>query len=861
MSEQEEIQMEHINVPISEPQSQCSIDVPQSRRLQRPSIADLQRLSLSKGISPLFNHVMEENVEELESILAQNPDILNTERVFGDTLIHIATQAQKLESLKTLLKNGAQVTLLDSVGETALHSAVAERWQDGILELLQHGASPDKFSEPKSPIQELCPQTALHIAVKKGDNQSAALLLRKSPDLSLCDGLEQTILHMAAQAHSIKLLTRLLHDPSCHNMISQKDVKGNSVLHVAIQNSNIEEEQEDEMDNTILKVVDLLIKNGIDVNSTNLDGESPVYIAAKNRLPKVAKKLFESGADLSKVTNSKNSVLHAACESDSSDCLNIFFGTGKVNHFITERNKKGMDPFNLAIEYGSRKCCESLLNNGDHLGYRDNKGETRCSLILEKIPNALELLKCVFNKHVGISKLPQNDPNFFVEFDYSVILRPEFEELQCSLISKLTVPQIIEVLKHPLMESFLHLKWRSLRFMFYIFVFIYFTFLMVHSYFVFYTFGSNDKDWKNDETKLQLIRIIHIILYVFFLIPGTCMVLLNTSFMKQRETYYITLSVIASAFVVFSPNVYAQRHTIMIERPIAAISAVVSWGEFTLLLGKFPKFGEYISMLSHVAVSMFKVFIGFSSLLIGFGISFSILYNDQNVFSSFTHSMVKILMMMIGEYNYVVMPDSEDAADKSKNLIVYFGSILLILFVLLVSVLMTNLLIGVAVYDIGELIRHGKIERLFKQSYYIISYENCLKFCLKHNWGVILKVLAKVGEIEKYTKVYPNRYESIFKKIKVPVDAIEEAINIKSIEMGKKEEDFQCNEDTDIAKFMKNFRAFYMTNLHKRSKLRETEAKQRSLLLDRVGNLETLLQSHLSNPGDAKKIFTTKVCT
>ncbi|CAL4130448.1 unnamed protein product, partial [Meganyctiphanes norvegica] len=485
-----------------------------------------------------------------------------------------------------------------------------------------------------------------------------------------------------------------------------------------------------DIENNILKIIELLIENGTDVNSTNSVKVTPVYVAAQKRQPKVVKLLCESGANLSLLTDSKDSVLHAACCSKSDECLNVFFETGKVNNLITAMNIKGKDPFHIAIVFRSAKCCESLLNNGDYLGYKDSNDQTRCTLILENMPNGLELLNRVFDNHVHVNKKSQHDPNFCVEFDYAPIIKEVSGELQFSIFSNLSATQTEKILKlkHPLIESCLFLKWNRLKFLFYSYVLLYFTFLVVHSYFIFCTFGPMQKNWNEDYTKLQAIRIIHIIMYAFILLPGSAMVLWNTRFFKDRQTYYIILSTLASAFVVFSPNILVKdldKHTLFLERPIAAVSAVVSWGEFTLLLGTFPKIGEYISMLSTVSTSMIKIIIGYSSLLIGFGIGFSIMYNDQNVFSRFMRSMVKILMMMIGEYNYVEMPSSEDkATDKEINLVLYFGSFFLIFFLFVVSILMTNLFLGVAIYDIRELIRYGKIGRLYKEAQYLISYEN-----------------------------------------------------------------------------------------------------------------------------------------
>lgn len=60
------------------------------------------------------------------------------------------------------------------------------------------------------------------------------------------------------------------------------------------------------------EIVDLLIKNGADVNIENSDKKTPLYLAANGGFDKIVKILIENGADLNYKTTDEKTALHLA---------------------------------------------------------------------------------------------------------------------------------------------------------------------------------------------------------------------------------------------------------------------------------------------------------------------------------------------------------------------------------------------------------------------------------------------------------------------------------------------------------------------------------------------------------------------
>ncbi|XP_042206491.1 transient receptor potential channel pyrexia-like isoform X2 [Homarus americanus] len=830
-------------------------------------------------IPPLFVAIKTGDVRGLRDILAVDAKAASRPKYGGFPPLHAACNVKNLHILRELLTNDAKVGALGGLGHTALHLAVSEGWHEGVAELLQHGASPDAMLEPPSTVKGMHVETSLHSAVRRGDLTSTVLMLERQPDLTLTDSNNCTVLHLAAQARSPEIIHQLLQKKLPNEVVTVCDRDNNSVLHKALlRNCDAAEESK------VCSIVEELVKAGAKVNSINNQGESPLFLAAQQRLPKLVELLLSLEADPTIVTRRGQSVLHAACKHGCTSCLGYLLATNLVKHLVTEPDNEGREPFHYAVHSGSIDCCELLLNNGDHLTRLDKDGVSRCSLILEHLPSALQLLRRLFDAHVLLSNNPQHDADFRVTFDYSV-LSSEKEGIQSSLTSELSNSRLEALLKHPLLESFLFIKWRKIKPLFYCSVLIYLMFLLVHTTFIVMTYGANSWNWHDKRDLLTIFILIHVVMFLLILIPDLIIMFANfKKYLRQWETLTKSIALGSSAIVVFSNIIFLDNKTsettnVMadnvisnitagnfsqnsnvselgtgnynrsrVEMPLvqsaAAISGFFCWVEFMMLLGRFPSLGTYVLMFSRVARSIIKFIAAFSSLIIGFAISFMVLFHNQKPFKSFPLSLVKTLMMMIGEIDYnSLMSELEERV---------LSCIFLVSFLFLVCVLMANLLIGLAVNDIPDLQRQGKIKRLSKQASYLVSYEKLMIIarnmsCFPRQLRILMSSRCRIPQ---RVNVLPNKHHSSTRKSlehNVPSETLQEAILLGNCEDSN--DDLNNIEEEDLMGQFKSFKLKYARDrraLNRRlAQLPDSTATEK-MLKESMDQMQQIVQNQLT---------------
>lgn len=824
-----------------------------------------------KAVPTLFLAIEIGDVRGIAEILRQAPELVSQLRHRGFLPIHHACNARNVKALRELIKHGANVGAYDAFGNTALHLAVSEAWYEGIAELLSHGASANVRCKPPNTVREVRSETPFHTAVRMGDLTATTLLLEQSPDLQIKDGSHSTVCHLAAQARSLEIVRLLIKEKLCQDIMTSGDCHNNSVLHSALLRAC-----DPESESNLIEIIKVLINTGADVDAVNLNGETPLYLAARLRLPKLVEFLLSVGADPTHVTCQGQTLVHAACYRGCATSLSHLLNTSLMNDFITQADNEGREPFHYAVQSSSIDCCELLLKNGDHLTREDKDGVLRFSLILKHLPSATQLLQRLFDANVLLTNKPEHNPDFRINFDYSVLLSPKDNDAQSSLISELTTSNLSPFLKHPLLESFLYFKWQRIKMYFYTSVFIYFLYLMLHTIFIVLTFGHFQMNWCDQKGSLWIFIVIHIFMFMLIIIPDLFIFLANfKKYLCHLETYTKLIALASSAFVLFSCTVpvevyldagfqsvsydetysttisnvskdslspsgqilFIQNTTdnvtsIFLVRYAAATSAFFGWMEFMMLLGRFPSLGSYVLMFTSVAKSIIKFMLAFSSLLIGFALSFMVLFYKSPVFRNFPLSLIKTLMMMIGEIEY---------GDLHNELqLPTISLIFLVLFLFLVCIVMANLLIGLAVNDIPDLQRRGKIRRLAKQAAYLMAYEKIIAVAHKmkcfpsslHIW------MASRCKILKQESVYPNQdYNSHTFKNWLPSETIQEAILLGSCEDIK--EDFTNMEKVDIEVLFKSFQVRYNRD-------RKVLNKKLAQLPDGA-SIDKILQEHLQH--------------
>ena len=103
-----------------------------------------------------------------------------------------------------------------------------------------------------------------------------------------------------------------------------------------------------------------------------------------------------------------------------------------------------------------------------------------------------------------------------------------------------------------------------------------------------------------------------------------------------------------------------------------------------------------VQMFTTVARNFFKFLAAYFCLLVAFALSFSVLFPNYQSFNVTTvAALVKTLVMMAGEIEY-----ENFIYENGDSIFPFTGHFMILLFVVLISIILMNLLVGLAVSDI-----------------------------------------------------------------------------------------------------------------------------------------------------------------
>lgn len=206
----------------------------------------------------------------------------------------------------------------------------------------------------------------------------------------------------------------------------------------------------------------------------------------------------------------------------------------------------------------------------------------------------------------------------------------------------------------------------------------------------------------------------------FTVIPGYRSVRQFFTQMENLVEWCVILSVFA---ISYTKTAYPwQSH-------LGAFAVLCGWSNLMLMIGQLPVFGAYVAMFTSVQAQVFKLLLAYSCLLVGFTASFCVIFPHSKTFSKPHLGLIKVLAMMTGELGFEDLffsPDKggiESIRETSWILLQISAQLSFVLFLLFVTIVLMNLLIGIAVHDIKGLQKTAGLAKLVRQTKLIHDVE------------------------------------------------------------------------------------------------------------------------------------------
>ncbi|XP_016836830.1 putative ankyrin repeat protein RF_0381 [Nasonia vitripennis] len=288
----------------------------------------------SEGRTPLHlaAHNPKCHPEVVELLLAHGADVKAKSSKEGNTALHYVAMCNSPRSrsvIDILLKHGGDVDAVNSEGDTPLHSAARNK---------SDNAPEWDFLQLVSDVnaKNLNGDTPLHFylqnkTVTRCSYVRTSRFVRKCGNLNLANSQDETPLHFAAQNPNCypEIIKLLVEHGADVRAATTRD--GNTALHYVAMSNDISSHS----------AVKLLLKRGSSVNVGNLEGDTPLHMAARNdgvNAP-LAELLMEHASDVNVKNRIRDTPLH-----------------------LHLRNKTMMNNFARTLEF-VRKCSDINLPN------------------------------------------------------------------------------------------------------------------------------------------------------------------------------------------------------------------------------------------------------------------------------------------------------------------------------------------------------------------------------------------------------------------------------------------------------------------------------------------------------------------